>query len=141
MKWFRRYRLLMVVFLLAGLRAGWEVVVGEQSSTEALTLVSELYPESAEAHYQRGLAALTARRDYAEARRAFEQALATGIKTNEELLYEYAMVLALMEEDANLVNAAIANWRENFPNSTRVDPRVAARAIPRNPRNQSRGAY
>lgn len=129
MSLFRRYRFLLVIFVLAGMRAVWEAegLRDDQIAETTSSLVIEIYPDSAEAHYQRGMIARFVRRDDPEARRHFEQALATGIKTNEDLLYEYAVVLAVINESPKTVDAAIANWRRNYPQSKRPDPRVVAR--------------
>ena len=124
-----RYRLLIIVFIVAGLRGSLEVIFSDEHDSQATTLVSELYPDSAETHFRRGLIAMSVRQDDAQALRSFERALATGIKTNEDLLYNYALILILMKKDSKIVNAAITDWRLNFPNSYQPDPRIVAREI------------
>ena len=74
-------------------------------------------------NYLRGVAAFRSR-DFATAKRHFEQDLASGART-EQLLYNYALTLVLQKEEEQAVEAAIALWLEYFPDSQREDPRIA----------------
>lgn len=139
----RRYRLLVVVYGLALVVAMWEVVGGiyeegkapdARSTTETRLQTlrfaeahEALYPDLPRSGYFRGIRALFADPpDLETARKEFEQALATGIKTDEQLLYYYAVTLVMLDEEPEVVDAAIANWRLNHPRSTNLDPRVMA---------------
>ncbi len=86
-------------------------------------VVLSLFPNSPESDYIRGANAKFLRYDLAEARRYFERAISTGIKSHEDLLYDYAVVLFLSGADSAEIDAAVATWRKNAPNSTRLDPR------------------
>jgi len=86
-------------------------------------VVLSLFPDSPESDYIRGVNAKYLRYDLAEARRYFERAISTGIKSHEDLFYDYAVVLFLMEAESTDIDAAVAVWRKNAPNSTRLDPR------------------
>ncbi len=124
---FRQYRFLLIVVVLAGLFGMQEVGQPlDEDDSQADVLVSELFPESAEAHFRRGSFEMSVNRDPLQARRSFEQALATGIKTNENLLYNYALILIFMQDDPKLVDAAIDEWRRNFPDSPQRDPKIVA---------------
>jgi hypothetical protein len=73
-----------------------------------------------------------------EVRRLLEQSLATGNRSIELAMYNYALVL--LQEGAPLseVERAIRTWRIAHPGSGRVDPRVAWRELSR-PRNPPEG--
>lgn len=57
-----------------------------------------------------------------EARLSLEKTLANGIKTDEAVLYDYAVVLVRLNADSADVQKAIANWRRNYPHSQAPDP-------------------
>ena len=76
----------------------------------------QAYPDSPNAEFDRGLE-LYNRKDYAEAVVHFRRALDAGVKTNEDLLWYYAMALLYTDADEAEIDAAIANWRRNFPHS------------------------
>jgi WD domain, G-beta repeat len=90
---------------------------------EEANVVQALFPDSPESDYIRGMNAKYLRYDLAEARRYFERALSSGIKSHQELFYDYAVVLFLMEGNSAKTDAAVAAWRKNAPDSTRLDPR------------------
>ena len=54
-------------------------------------LVKQLFPDSADANFMKGVQAGRGWRDTAAARDWFEQAIANGVKHNEDLFYYYAM--------------------------------------------------
>lgn len=123
-----RFRFLLVVVVLAGSRAMWEIATREHtepagSSVPISDLISELHPELPAAAYRRGIVAQFVHKDYVQARESYELALAMGLKTNETLFHQYIEVLIHLGEDDETVEAAVQNWRWNFPNSRLPDPR------------------
>ena len=86
-------------------------------------VLQQLYPDDPQSHYMRGARALFERNDAATARKHFETALAMGVKTDENLLYYYAVSLIRTDADQAKVDEAIANWRRNFPHSGHPHPR------------------
>lgn len=60
-----------------------------------------------------------------EIRELFERALATGNRSNELLLYNYAVLLVQEGAAPAEIEAAVRSWRVNYPRSSRPDPRVA----------------
>jgi tetratricopeptide (TPR) repeat protein len=59
-----------------------------------------------------------------EARRRFELDFKNGSRS-EQLLYNYALVLILMDERNELIDEVVNRWRKAFPFSERKDPRQA----------------
>ncbi len=64
-----------------------------------------------------------------EIRALHERALATGNRSIELLMYNYAMVLLQEGAPADEIDAAIRNWRSSHPGAGRPDPRVAYREM------------
>jgi len=136
----RSHRLLVWLYVPAILVAVWEKtgdIHPDSQSTDrdsALAayaylieyeyLFQELYPDHPRSGLYRGLDALHGRGSPEEARRCFEAAIATGVKTDEGLLYNYAKTLILLDENPAQVDAAVANWKANFPTSKIPDPRT-----------------
>ena len=77
---------------------------GSESFAE---LVKQLYPDSADADFMKGVQAGRGWRDTAAARSWFEQAIANGVKHNEDLFYYHAMLLLHENADAADVDAAV----------------------------------
>ena len=105
-------------------------LVDTSGLTEDADLILKLYPDSPEADYIRGVNAKFLRFNLEEARQHFERALATGIKAHEDLLYDYAIVLFLLQADSTEVDAAFAAWRENAPGSSKPDQREFSLRFP-----------
>jgi hypothetical protein len=61
-----------------------------------------------------------------EVRKLIEQSLATGNRSIEFVLYNYAVVLVQESAPADQIDAAIRDWRSAHPTSTLPDPRNAA---------------
>jgi hypothetical protein len=59
-----------------------------------------------------------------EVRELLERALATGNRSLEEALYNYAWVLVQENAPEAEIDAAVALWRENHPDADRPDPRT-----------------
>src|SRR5262249_46434488 len=130
----RQSRFLMWVYVPALAVAGWESLSGMHESRRASDrsaalvnygftasqqqLLEGLYPERPRTAMYLGSEALLVKGDLPEARRLFEAALATGIKTEEQLFYHYACTLILLKEDPKTIDAAIARWRMNFPKTS-----------------------
>lgn len=131
----------MIVYVPALLLAGWEIygriyedgaaptpeiaAKNNEFTLDYSKLHRELYPERPRSDYYEGLTALLTDKNPQKAREHFERALATGVKTDEQLLYYYAQTLVMLKEDPAKVNEAVRNWRVNFPRSTYPDPRTA----------------
>jgi len=73
-----------------------------------------------------------------EVRELIERSLATGNRSNELALYNYAMVLIQEGAPADQVDAAVHDWRATYPRSQRPDPRELARAMRRTARRGGR---
>jgi hypothetical protein len=65
-------------------------------------------------------------RDLPQARALLEQAIATGLKTEEDLFYRYAQVLVEQDAPEDEVAAAVALWKRHYPFSDLPDPREMA---------------
>ena len=92
---------------------------------EFMNAYRELYPDHPDGETFQGLYYLNMEDDWTLARMHFENALESGVKTDKYLLYYYAFVLVQLREDPAKIEAAIANWRKNFPHSKFPDPRDA----------------
>lgn len=120
--------LLVAAVMLAGLEVAGRVEQPDTNFTDRSSLTSEsdllleLYPDSPEADYIRGMQARYLRLDLHEAREHFERAIATGVKSHPRLLYDYAATLHLMQAPAEEVAAAKARWLENDPASGLPSP-------------------
>jgi len=142
MPWFQRYRLLFVVVLLAGMSFLWEFADrrstgaaggGGPTGLDAYSIArdfqqrqlfdtyAKLYPERPEMLFERGMRARIEGND-PQAREYFEQAIATGFKTREDLYYEYCLVLRRLKAPQNEIDAAVASWKRLFPTSNLQDP-------------------
>ncbi len=128
MRTFVQFRLLGVVLLLAGIAAAWEFSHPDSETSSGNRkypyVMRELYPQSARILYTEAVS-LVIDGNLSAARKKFEAALATGDKTIEDLLYYYAVTLVRMNADPQEIDEAVANWRFNFPFSSRTDPRAA----------------
>lgn len=122
----KRFRLLGWILLLAALAAAWELATPETADSPSQDqlpyVMRELYPESSRILYVEAMNHVL-NGNLPAARQRFEAALATGERTNEDLLYYYAVTLVKMEADPEEVDKAVAAWRFNFPYSSRPDPR------------------
>ena len=136
----RQHRILIAVFVPGLLLAMWELTVPlntmlikqpanevERRDVRRLLFYMEsyraLFPHQPDAEAFQGFYALNLKGDWQLAREHFERALQTGVKADQNLLYWYAYVLVKLNEDPAKIDAAIANWRKNFPSSKRTDPR------------------
>ena len=142
-EWLRRYRFLMLVYGLALLAGFCEFRDrrNDRPPDEPAETMARLYPESSDIQYilargfeKQGAEALRdgripeSRAAFAEARRRFERALGTGVKTEEKLFYHYALTLVFLDADPDEIAQSVAAWRYNFPDSQRPDPREPAAA-------------
>jgi predicted CXXCH cytochrome family protein len=66
---------------------------------------------------------------YREAARHYEQAIAAGLKSDESLFYNYALVLIRLRAKPERIDRAIADWKINFPYSVRQDLNERRRMI------------
>ena len=57
----------------------------------------------------------------AKARAHYERALQGGLRSEENLHYNYALTLIRLRAEPGLIDRAIADWRRNFPHSTLRD--------------------
>ncbi len=136
--WFRRYRFLLLIYGFA-LFAGWLEYRDRRTSRppdQPGEVLAELYPHSSEIQYilARGFEKQGAEQklrgqnaeshaSFEEARKHFENALATGVKTEEKLFYHYALTLVFLQADSTEIDRAITKWRYNFPDTKEIDPR------------------
>lgn len=73
-----------------------------------------------------------------EVRELLARALATGNRSLEEAMYNYAWVLVQENAPEAEIDAAVALWRENHPDADRPDPRDLR---PRQAPSPQRAAY
>ena len=59
----------------------------------------------------------------------YERALALGLRSNENLVYNHALTLMRLQAEPERIDAAIATWRRDFPHSTRADLALRREAI------------
>lgn len=123
----RNYRILLVFYSLGFVVALWEWTSPEPDADRVPAgypeVMAALYPDHPDTLYFRGVQAFYLQRDMQQARRYFEKALSNGLKTNENLLYLYAATLVRLQEDPQVIEAAVNNWRRNYPDSEMRDPR------------------
>lgn len=152
-RWMREHRLLLVVYggaaVLAALElSGPGVDPGAPDDpswfldpeVNIVDVSSELYPERASTLYYRAFqASLCASLGPQEApacrergpvrsgeiRGLLERSLATGNRSNELALYNYALVLLQEGAPRAEVEEAVRAWRAAYPRSLRPDPRTA----------------
>ncbi|MBC8355373.1 MAG: hypothetical protein H8E66_25630 [Planctomycetes bacterium] len=107
------------------LAALWELTEPDPEGSPNLkvfpSMWAELYPESAATYYVLARAAAE-QGDLEEARLHFERALAKEDKTNEDLYYDYAVLLVRMRADRKALHQAVSDWKRYFPMSARRDP-------------------
>jgi len=153
------HRLLLFIYLSGFALAMFELTlpadrVGELESPEAYLrpdinvadVSSVLYPERALTLYYRAYQASLCAGSAAEAlsecrnrdpvkpgeiRDLIERSLATGNRSIEMAMYNYAMVLIQEGAEPEAIDAAIHNWRVSYPFSSRPDPREMNRELKR----------
>ncbi len=158
MRWLHTHRLLLVIYV-AGLTLALLELNLPQYQPDYLTkpesflkpetniadVSSALYPDRAYSLYYRALqAALCAdaggektppecrnrkRVKPGEVRELIERSLATGNRSIEMAMYNYAIVLLQENAPPELVDAAITSWRISYPGSQESDPRDVYREM------------
>ena len=127
--WFKRYRILIVIWsigLLVGVRE-YRVGRAMEQQVDFLTaegasfadVMSRINPEDPDTDFLQGMQALVAG-DPVGFRDQIEEALASDVKHNEILLQFYAQYLVNEAADWREVNPALNRWRRNFPFSKRT---------------------
>jgi tetratricopeptide (TPR) repeat protein len=154
MWWNSPFRTLAVIFGVAVVAGIWEYVVGTRHERDIYgdphynfpDAMARLYPGSAEAEYLLGrkLESESIRKSISvtgtqltrdaqsslkEAARHYERAINLGLKSDENLYYNYALTLVRIQSDSEKIDRAIAAWRKNFPYSTRRSLDERRRAI------------
>ncbi len=128
----RRYRFLLVVVGIAGLIAIWEpprpADFGQEDyrqdleqKRKVIKILSSRYPKGQEVQAFLGMDAAK-QQDFVQARKYFEEALASGVKTDENNFYLYALTLVAMDAPQEEIDQAVTNWKYNYPFSNRRDP-------------------
>jgi len=127
----RNFRFLLVVYCLGLPLLIWELnfrpddagaPTGGSILPDVAVIDVDLYQGSADAEFALGYEAVL-KGDLKAARRHYEAALDTGVKTNENLFYFYIETLVQLGEDQELIDKVVEQWRWNFPHSQREDPR------------------
>ncbi|HUG93954.1 MAG TPA: hypothetical protein VML55_24200 [Planctomycetaceae bacterium] len=127
------FRFLIIVMSLGAFLMALEVTDSTPEAEKEVLypyLMMQLYPERGESLLYRGVHAFAVEKNLAEARRLFEQAIATGLKTEEDLFYRYAEVLVQLEASEAEIESAVGLWRQHFPYSRRPDPREGPGMVP-----------
>jgi hypothetical protein len=137
--WFQRYRLLIVIYVLAisfgvrefmVLRTYDPVDVFTEEWARMTEIQAEINPGQGDTEFLLALQAIQ-RGDEEEGVRLMEAALNTGIKHNDFLLQSYAQQLLNRGANHELVNLAVNRWRQNHPTS----PETIWLSLSRGPQN------
>jgi hypothetical protein len=153
--WLRAQKVILLVYIGGLTLAAFELNLAQfepdyliksesllNPETNIADVSSELYPDRAYSFYYRALQASMCSGPGREAqpecqgrdpvkpheiRELIEHSLATGNRSNEMAMYNYAIVLLQENATPELVDAAIAVWRVNYPQSKNLDPREMVR--------------
>lgn len=156
MNWIRTHKLLLTIYTALVILGWLEWRLPEESAGtlerpdayldekhNVADVSAEVYPDRAlTLYYQAYQAALCSQPAYAgsractsrepvapgEVRKLIERALATGNRSIEIAMYNYAVVLIQENAPEEEIEAAIRNWRRSYPMSQLADPRDVARA-------------
>lgn len=119
--WYRRFRMLLVIYGIAIViggreylvaRSGTPVDLGSAEWTEMADIIAEINPAEADTEYLLAMEAL--QRGDSEGYIAYmESALERGVKHNNALLGEYAQFLIRTQAPFEDVDRALNRWREN----------------------------
>jgi hypothetical protein len=126
MPWYRRFRMLIGIYLIGlavGVREYWiaehtpAVDMLSDEWAEMSEVVASVNPDDPDTEF---LASIQAMRegDATEFMRLMEEALASGVKHNDLLMQTYAQQLLVTGADYRRVNFAINSWRKNHPSSS-----------------------
>ena len=126
MPWYRRFRMLIGIYLIAvavGVREYWiskqapPVDMMSDEWAEMSEVVASINPDHPDTEF---LASIQAMRegDATEFMRLMEEALASGVKHNDLLMQTYAQQLLVTGADYRRVNFALNSWRTNHPHSS-----------------------
>jgi hypothetical protein len=134
-KYLRPFRALILIYAAVSIAAVHEVQQGSvevygNPNSNFIQTIQTLYPNRPETHFDLGRDAEAAviqrpvdsrqiRHHFSIAAQHYERALSQGVKSNENLLYNHALALMRMKADPTQIDEAIANWKRNFPHSTR----------------------
>ena len=139
MKYFYRYRLLILIYGLALVPAVYELgylerpaatVAGLGQPSPAADILIDLYPEYPMSKCLKADRVMFLNYDLTTAKQLLEEALSNGCKEDESYFYTYATVLMLMNEDESTVTEAVANWRRHdLSTDDKLDPRVAYKEL------------
>ena len=139
MKYFYRYRLLIVIYGLAALAGFYELgflqrpaatVSGLGQPSPANDILIDLYPGTLMTKCLEADRAMFLNYDLVTAKRLLEDALRNGCKEDASYFYTYATILMLMNEDESTVKEAVANWRRHdLTTNDQLDPRVAYKGL------------
>jgi len=119
--WYRRFRMLLIVYLLGLVfggreflmaRSGSQVDPGSEEWSRMAEVIAELNPADADTDF---LVAMEALQEGDEARyiEFMESALAKGVKHNNLLLAEYAHHLIRIQAPFENIDIALNTWRKN----------------------------
>jgi len=86
----------------------------EQSLSHTLNL---LYPKFADSIFLQGISTGYQNRNFMTGCQLYDQALATGVKHNEELFQKQTICLERTQADDETIQLTVDRWRKNFPNS------------------------
>jgi hypothetical protein len=151
MRWFLAHRLILVIYIGGLTLAVFELNLPQdrvdylanpdvflRPETNIAHVSSVLYPERALTLYYNAYQAslCTGAEDETppecrqrghsepgEVRELIERSLATGNRSIEMAMYNYAVVLIQENASPELIDAAIRNWRVSYPDSSEVDLR------------------
>ncbi|HIF92490.1 MAG: hypothetical protein ABGX04_13340 [Myxococcales bacterium] len=156
MRWFRAHKVLLAIYIGGLTLAVLELYLPQfqhdyltnsksllQPEINLADVSSRLYPDRAYSFYYRALQAALCVRGTAsppecrnrapvkshEIRELVERSLATGNRSIEMAMYNYAIILLQEQASHEEIDAAIHNWRTNYPNSNEVDPREMHRQM------------
>jgi len=151
MRWLHAHRLILVIYIGGLTLAALELNLPQdrvdylgdpdvflRPETNLADVSSALYPERALSlyykAYQTALCSGAADESLpecrqrnpvepGEVRKLIERSLATGNRSIEMVMYNYAAILIQENASPELIDAAVHNWRVSYPDSLEVDPR------------------
>ena len=121
--WFRKYRILIVVYTAALLVGAHEVMLSRTREPfgwltprgqELMDILAVVNPEEPDVEFLQGMKAF-AEGDGNEFFRRMDEVLESNVKHDELILRAYAQGLVDAGADWRQVTVAVNRWRENFP--------------------------
>tara|TARA_Y100001960_G_scaffold77449_1_gene82797 strand:+ start:8352 stop:9713 length:1362 start_codon:yes stop_codon:yes gene_type:complete len=135
----QKYRILCIVTLAFVGGASYELsyvestsdfVAGIAAPNPAADVLLELYPQRLSSKCLEADRALYLKYDLQTAKQNLEEALTNNFKDDPSYFYNYATILMLLGEPAEVVDEAVRQWRRNgIPVQDEYDPRIIYKGV------------